>query len=59
MLKKLFLILIVIILGAAEPVCAQRRNPSKSADIAFERKQYNVAIERYKKERGIELALGR
>lgn len=49
MLKKLFLILIVIILGAAEPVCAQRRNPSKSADIAFERKQYNVAIERYKK----------
>ena len=49
MLKKLFLILIVIVLGAAEPVCAQRRNPSKSADIAFERKQYNVAIERYKK----------
>lgn len=49
MLKKLFLILIVIVLGAAEPVCAQRRSPSKSADIAFERKQYNVAIERYKK----------
>ena len=49
MLKKLFLILIVIVLGAAEPVCAQRRNPSKSADIAFDRKQYNVAIERYKK----------
>ncbi|MBR5604345.1 MAG: OmpA family protein [Bacteroidales bacterium] len=49
MLKKLFLILIVIVLGAAEPVCAQRKSPSKSADIAFERKQYNVAIERYKK----------
>lgn len=49
MLKKLFLILIIIVLGAAEPVCAQRRNPSKSADIAFDRKQYNVAIERYKK----------
>lgn len=49
MLKKLFLILIVIVLGTAEPVCAQRRNPSKSADIAFDRKQYNVAIERYKK----------
>ena len=49
MLKKLFLILILIVLGAAEPVCAQRRSPSKSADIAFDRKQYNVAIERYKK----------
>ena len=49
MLKKLFLILIVIILGTAGEASAQRRSPSKSADIAFERKQYNVAIERYKK----------
>ena len=49
MLKKLFLILIVIILGTAGEASAQRRSPSKSADMAFERKQYNVAIERYKK----------
>ena len=49
MLKKLFLILILIVLGSSEQVSAQGRNPSKSADIAFERKQYNVAIERYKK----------
>ncbi len=49
MLKKLFLLLIITIIGIAQPANAQRRNPSKSADIAFERKQYNVAIERYKK----------
>lgn len=48
MIKKVILILIITILGIA-PANAQRRNPSKSADIAFERKQYNVAIERYKK----------
>ena len=49
MLKKLFLLFIIIIIGIAQPANAQKRNPSKSADIAFERKQYNVAIERYKK----------
>ena len=49
MLKKIFLILIVIVLGTAEQAFSQGRNPSKSADIAFDRKQYNVAIERYKK----------
>ena len=48
MIKKVILILIVTILGIV-PANAQKRNPSKSADIAFERKQYNVAIERYKK----------
>lgn len=48
MLKKLFLLFIITILGLGQ-ANAQRRNPSKSADIAFERKQYNVAIERYKK----------
>ncbi len=49
MLKKLFLLFIITIIGIAQPANAQKRNPSKSADIAFERKQYNVAIERYKK----------
>ena len=48
MIKKVILILIITILGIAS-ANAQKRNPSKSADIAFERKQYNVAIERYKK----------
>ena len=48
MLKKIFLIFIITILGVGQ-ADAQRRNPSKSADIAFERKQYNIAIERYKK----------
>ena len=49
MLKKLFFILLVILLGASQPLEAQRRNPAKNADIAFERGQYTVAIERYKK----------
>lgn len=49
MIKKVILILIITILGIAQPANAQRRSPSKSADIAFERKQYNLAIERYKK----------
>ena len=49
MAKKLLLILFAILLGAAQPLEAQRRNPAKSADIAFERGQYNTALERYKK----------
>ena len=49
MSKKLFFILLVILLGAAQSVEAQRRNPAKNADLAFERGQYNLAIERYKK----------
>ena len=49
MLKRLSFILIVLLLGAAQPLEAQRRQPAKNADIAFERGQYNLAIERYKK----------
>ena len=49
MSKKLLLILFAILLGAAQPVEAQRRNPAKNADVAFERGQYNTALERYKK----------
>lgn len=49
MLKKLLFIFFAILLGAAQPLEAQRRNPAKNADIAFERGQYNLAIERYKK----------
>lgn len=49
MAKKLLLILFAILLGAAQPLEAQRRSPAKNADIAFERGQYTVALERYKK----------
>ena len=49
MLKKLFLLFIITIIGIAQPANAQKRNSTKNADIAFERKQYNVAIDRYKK----------
>lgn len=49
MVKKIFLILVISLIASIEPVSAQRRSPSKSANQAFERKQYNVAIERYRK----------
>lgn len=49
MSKKLFFILFALLLGASQPLMAQRRSPAKNADIAFERGQYNLAIERYKK----------
>lgn len=49
MSKKLLFILFALLLGLAQPLDAQRRSPSKSADTAFERGQYNLAIERYKK----------
>ena len=39
----------VLLFGVAQPLEAQRRSPAKNADIAFERGQYNLAIERYKK----------
>ena len=49
MFKKLFFILLIVLFGAALPLEAQRRSPAKAADMAFERGQYTVAIERYKK----------
>ena len=39
----------ILMIGLAQPLEAQRRNPAKNADIAFERGQYTLAIERYKK----------
>ena len=48
MIKKIIFTLIITIIGVVQPALAQRK-ASKSADVAFERKQYNVAIERYKK----------
>ena len=49
MSKKLLFILFALLLGAAQPLEAQRRSPAKNADTAFERGQYSLAIERYKK----------
>ncbi len=49
MLKKLLFILTVLLIGISQPLEAQRRQPAKSADLAFERGQYTLAIERYKK----------
>ena len=49
MSKKLFLILFAILLGATQVVDAQNSKAAKSADTAFERGQYSIAIERYKK----------
>ena len=49
MSKKLLFILFALLLGAVQPLEAQRRSPAKSADVAFERGQYFTAIERYKK----------
>lgn len=49
MSKKLLFILFALLLGLAQPLDAQRRSPSKNADTAFERGQYTLAIERYKK----------
>ena len=48
MIKKIIFTFIITIVFSAQPILAQRK-ACKSADIAFERKQYNTAIERYKK----------
>ena len=48
MTKKIIFTFIVTLFFSIQPIFAQRK-VCKSADIAFERKQYNVAIERYKK----------
>lgn len=46
--KKIFFTLIITIILNIQPIFAQRK-ACKSADIAFERKQYHSAIEKYKK----------
>ncbi|MBQ5689206.1 MAG: tetratricopeptide repeat protein, partial [Bacteroidales bacterium] len=48
MTKKIIFTFIVTLFFSVQPIFAQRK-VCKSADIAFERKQYNTAIERYKK----------
>ena len=48
MIKKIIFTILITITFTIQPVIAQRR-VCKSADIAFERNQYNTAIEKYKK----------
>ena len=48
MTRKVFFTFIITLVFSIQPVLAQRK-ACKSADIAYERKQYNTAIERYKK----------
>lgn len=48
MIKKIIFTFIIAIAFSIQPVLAQRK-ACKSADIAYERKQYNTAIEHYKK----------
>ena len=48
MTRKIFFTLIITFVFSIQPILAQNK-ACKSADIAFERKQYNTAIERYKK----------
>ena len=48
MIKKIIFTFIVTFVFSVQPILAQKK-ACKSADIAYERKQYNTAIERYKK----------
>lgn len=49
-MKRIFIILLLVISCMAEnDVFAQTRNFTAKADEAFERGQYKLAIERYKK----------
>ena len=48
MTRKIIFTFIITFAFSIQPILAQRK-ACKSADIAYERKQYNTAIERYKK----------
>ena len=49
MKKYLIILLSLLCLGLDADLYAQRRNPAKNADLAFGRKQYIQAADRYKK----------
>ena len=48
MIRKIVFTFIITFIFCIQPILAQQK-ACKSADIAYERKQYNTAIERYKK----------
>ena len=49
MKKYSFIILSLLFVMLSTDIFAQRKNPAKNADLAFGRKQYTEAVDRYKK----------
>ena len=49
MKKYILIILSALFIFMSSDLYAQRRNPAKNADLAFGRKQYTEAADRYKK----------
>jgi Outer membrane protein and related peptidoglycan-associated (lipo)proteins len=49
MKKYSFILLSLFLLSLSTNLYAQRKNPAKNADLAFGRKQYTEAVDRYKK----------
>ena len=49
MKRYILIILSALFIFMSSDIYAQRRNPAKNADMAFERKQYTEAVDRYKK----------
>ena len=49
MKKYTFILLSLLFVFLNTDLYAQRRNPAKNADLAFGRKQYTEAVDRYKK----------
>ena len=49
MKKYIVILLSILCLCLSSETMAQRRNPAKNADLAFGRKQYTEAVDRYKK----------
>ena len=49
MKRYILIILSVLFIFMSSDIYAQRRNPAKNADLAFGRKQYTEAADRYKK----------
>lgn len=48
MKKYTFILLSLLFVFLNADLYAQRRNPAKNADLAFGRKQYTEAVDRYK-----------
>ncbi len=49
MKRYILIILSALFIFMSSDIYAQRRNPAKNADLAFGRKQYTEAVDRYKK----------
>ena len=49
MRKYILIMLSALFIFMSSDIYAQRRNPAKNADLAFGRKQYTEAADRYKK----------